>query len=160
MTKAITRSFICFTMLFFMVTASFQSINAEDNKVTKEGDQNVLLFSNVVSQYTVRLPKVVDISNNSSSFEIEAKGDIAGTEVLTIEVPEDMKIYKQTNTYVEPEEPDSPSRPSRPSPDRPYWKKPKTDKECSKEYGEGWIFSEEQNACMFSGWVIVPTSAK
>ena len=162
--KDISKVILGAILILFL--SSVASVSAEEQDIYGDGQGEVLLFSNVESSYTVRLPKVVDITANEVSFEIDAKGDIAGDEVLTITVPDGMEIKKgkYTDIVVDPDDPvvkpedpnDKPDRPQKPH--RPsYEDKPKTDKECAEEYGDGWVFSEKANACVWKGWIIPPT---
>ena len=48
------------------------------------GDQTVKLSAHKASAYTVRLPKVVDVSEESTSFDVTVQGDIAGDERLSV----------------------------------------------------------------------------
>ena len=128
---------------------------AENQEISDEGE--VLLFSNVSSYYIVRLPKVVDVSEDEVSFEIDAKGDIAGNEVLSIEVPEGMEIRKNVDAIVVPDtKPDRPSKPVCAIDDE------NCDGviTCAEKLGAYWVWDEAKGTCvyMLDGPYIPPTS--
>ena len=54
-----------------------------DNEVTGE-EASVELYANIASQYTVKLPLRVDVTNTSTTFNVFAKGSIAADKQLDI----------------------------------------------------------------------------
>lgn len=87
--KLVKAALVMICVSLFPLTAF-----AEDVEATTNGTQNVELYANVVSSYTVKLPRKVDVKNNETSFEIEIKGDIAGDEKLTVTVPESASLLE------------------------------------------------------------------
>lgn len=55
----------------------------ELNENPTEG--TIKLIANKTSSYTVKLPKVLDVSSDSTTFDIQAKGDVDGAMVLVVE---------------------------------------------------------------------------
>ena len=55
---------------------------ADEQEVNE--DATVLLTATKLSTYTVKLPQSVDVSENSVSFDVLAKGDIIATKQLSI----------------------------------------------------------------------------
>ena len=54
------------------------------NAQTEDATGTVLLEASKVSSYTVKLPKTVNVSQDTTSFNIYAKGDVDGSKMVVI----------------------------------------------------------------------------
>ena len=67
-----------------LVTLMPNFVCAEDQTATSPSDKTVQLTATKASSYTVTLPKSVDISADSTKFDVSVQGDINGNEKIII----------------------------------------------------------------------------
>lgn len=72
-----------------MVIVAPASVFAEENELSPATSQtevtgSVDLVANIVSTYTIKLPKQIDVSGLSTSVDIFAKGDVDGSKKIVI----------------------------------------------------------------------------
>ena len=80
--------------LMLMSTAvSAEPIPTGDTE-SSGGDATVVLYSNVSSSYSVQLPKSVDVTNETTTFTIKAKGEIAGNQKIMVSIPESATLVE------------------------------------------------------------------
>lgn len=58
---------------------------AATTDITTQGETNVPIVANVESQFTVTVPKDLDLSSGTANYNIGVSGDIASNEKLKIE---------------------------------------------------------------------------
>lgn len=64
-------------------------------------EATVVLYSEGTSTYSVQLPKSVDVTNETSTFTIKAKGDIAGDEKIMVAVPTEATLIETDDQGVD-----------------------------------------------------------
>lgn len=75
---------LCSMALLLAFPANILADESNDNDVTSDGTENVTLYAEATSSYTVRLPLRVNVADASSTITIQAKGDIASDEEILI----------------------------------------------------------------------------
>ena len=78
-----TLSLLFVTLLLCLPAAVFADENTSE--VTGE-NASVTLYANIASQYTVKLPARVDVTNQSTDFDIFAKGSITADKQLDVTI--------------------------------------------------------------------------
>ena len=69
---------------------------------TETSDEaTVVLYSEGTSSYSVQLPKSVDVTNETSTFTIKAKGNIAGDEKIMVTVPTEATLIETDDQGVD-----------------------------------------------------------
>lgn len=76
------------------------AVSAEEVSYSDPGDKTVELTAEAVSSYTVKLPKSVDVSQTSTTFDVKVAGDIAGDEKITLTMTDG--ALKETNAGSQP----------------------------------------------------------
>ena len=78
------------TLLFVSLVALLPcNLFAEEGVNEVNGDEaSVVLYANIASQYTVKLPARVDVRNETTTFNVFAKGSIAADKKLDITCPD------------------------------------------------------------------------
>lgn len=75
---------LCSMAVLLAFPANIFAEESNNNDVTSDGTENVVLYAEATSSYTVRLPKKVNVSATESEITIQAKGDIASDEEILI----------------------------------------------------------------------------
>lgn len=87
-----------FTLLFATLMVLLPAgVFADEQEVTSDS-ATVQLTASKASSYKVKLPQTVDVSSNSTTFNVYAKGDIASNQKITVSVGEGDHILKDVLT--------------------------------------------------------------
>ena len=83
-----------FTLLFATLMVLLPTGVFADEQEVVSDSATVQLTASKASSYKVKLPQTVDVSNNSTTFNVYAKGDIAFNQKITVSVGEGDHILK------------------------------------------------------------------
>lgn len=92
--KKIMITFLTSMMLF----ASANAVFAEETETETDKDTTVQLYAEVTSTYTVKLPKKVDVTNKSVSFDVQAKGSISSDEKISVAFDQTAQLKDNNDT--------------------------------------------------------------
>ena len=94
MKKIITLLFV--SLLALCIPAN---IFAEEDVNEVTGEQaSVILYANIASQYSVKLPKRVDVRNEITDFNVFAKGSIAADKKLDVTAANGQHVLSDNTT--------------------------------------------------------------
>jgi len=85
---------ILMLMCVAMLLSVPNNVFAETDEEVTGNDATVSLIAAKASSYTVKLPKTVDVTDNTKTFDIFAKGDISADKQLVV-------TCQQTGLYLE-----------------------------------------------------------
>ncbi|MBQ0036650.1 MAG: hypothetical protein KBT35_07010 [Firmicutes bacterium] len=82
-----------------MLFALPNAVWAEEGTETEtDKDTTVQLYAEVGSEYTVKLPKKVNVKDKSVSFDVQAKGNISSDEKIAVAFAESAQLKDSNNT--------------------------------------------------------------
>ena len=81
--KKIFTIALAFSLMLLMPGAIFAEENNEQ-EITSAGSENVELYAEVDSTYTVRLPQKVDVTNKTKTFDVDAYGNISSQKKVSV----------------------------------------------------------------------------
>lgn len=84
------KIFITLCTIFMAILP--QTISADEIEQADLKNQDVRLFANIASTYTVKLPSEVDVTNLNTSFKIAFKGNISSNEQISVSMPEHVNL--------------------------------------------------------------------
>lgn len=89
---------ILLSLAIFVATPATIFADETMETLANAAEGEILLTASKASEYFIKLPKTVDVSNDSTTFNIYARGDIDGAKEIVIE---EMKIDGQDNKLVD-----------------------------------------------------------